>query len=97
MTVGRGMAGVRSIGASLLDQVLAETVDPAYQQLRSVPAAIGCDVALWRLRQDGGFRFDLDDLYALATPGTRMIVINTPARMPNSMAGNIGKPSWFAA
>src|SRR5262249_28841751 len=53
-------------------------VDPAYQQLRSVPQALGCDVALWQLRRDGGFRFDLDDLYALATPATRMIVINTP-------------------
>jgi aspartate/methionine/tyrosine aminotransferase len=60
-------------------------VDPAYQQLRSVPAAIGCDVALWHLRRDGGFRFDLDDLYALATPGTRMIVINTPHNPTGAM------------
>lgn len=60
-------------------------VDPAYQQLRSVPAAIGCDVALWRLRRDGAFRFDLDDLYALATPGTRMIVINTPHNPTGAM------------
>jgi aspartate/methionine/tyrosine aminotransferase len=53
-------------------------VNPAYQQLHSVARAIGCDVALWTLRDDDGFRFDLDDLRALATPGTRMIVINTP-------------------
>jgi uncharacterized protein YlxW (UPF0749 family) len=33
------MAGVRSIGASLLDQVLAETVDPAYQQAADARAA----------------------------------------------------------
>jgi aspartate/methionine/tyrosine aminotransferase len=53
-------------------------VNPAYQQLHSVAKAIGCDVALWTLRDDGGFHFDLDDLRTLATPGTRMIVINTP-------------------
>ena len=53
-------------------------VDPAYQQLGSVARAIGCDVALWTLRHDDDFRFDLDDLRALATPGTRMIAINTP-------------------
>ena len=53
-------------------------VDPAYQQLHSVARAIGCDVALWKVRDEGGFRFDLDDLRALATPVTRMIVINTP-------------------
>jgi uncharacterized protein YlxW (UPF0749 family) len=32
------MAGVRSIGASLLDQVLAETVDPAYAQAAAARA-----------------------------------------------------------
>ena len=60
-------------------------VNPAYQQLHSVAKAIGCDVALWTLRDDGGFRFDLDDLRALATPGTRMIVINTPHNPTGAM------------
>jgi aspartate/methionine/tyrosine aminotransferase len=53
-------------------------VEPQYQQLRSVPKAIGCEVIPWKPRQDEGFRFDLDDLRALATPGTNLIVINTP-------------------
>jgi aspartate/methionine/tyrosine aminotransferase len=53
-------------------------VEPQYQQLRSVPKAIGCDVVPWKPRHDEGFRFDLDDLRALATPGTKLIVINTP-------------------
>ena len=65
------------------DRVVA--VNPAYQQLHSVAKAIGCDVALWTLRDDGGFRFDLDDLRALATPGTRMIVINTPHNPTGAM------------
>ena len=60
-------------------------VSPAYQQLHSVAKAIGCDVALWNLRDDGGFHFDLDDLRALATPGTRMIVVNTPHNPTGAM------------
>ena len=53
-------------------------VEPQYQQLRSVPAAIGCEVVSWRPRHDEGFRFELADLRTLATPGTRLIVVNTP-------------------
>jgi len=51
---------------------------PAYQQLYSVPRALGCDVSLWRVRDDDGFRFDLDDLEHLLRPQTRLIVINSP-------------------
>jgi aspartate/methionine/tyrosine aminotransferase len=58
------------------DHVVA--VDPAYQQLQSVPRAIGCEVALWRLRPENGFRYDLDELERLVTPRTKLIVINTP-------------------
>lgn len=58
------------------DHVVA--VYPAYQQLYSVPRAIGCDVSLWKLRPEDGFRFDLDELERLLQPNTRMIVINTP-------------------
>ena len=60
-------------------------VSPAYQQLHSLAKAIGCEVALWKLRDDEGFRFDLGDLRALATPGTRMIVVNTPHNPTGSM------------
>jgi aspartate/methionine/tyrosine aminotransferase len=60
-------------------------VSPAYQQLHSVAKAIGCEVALWELRDDGGFRFDLNDLRALATPRTRMIVVNTPHNPTGAM------------
>src|SRR5712692_4200166 len=58
------------------DHVVA--VYPAYQQLYSVPRAIGCDVTLWRLRAEDGFRFDLDELRRHMTPRTKLIVINTP-------------------
>jgi len=60
-------------------------VSPAYQQLHGVAKAIGCEVALWTLRDEGGFRFDLNDLRALATPGTRMIVVNTPHNPTGAM------------
>ncbi len=53
-------------------------VDPAYQQLQSVPKAIGCDVSLWRLTPENQFRYDLNELERLVTPKTRLIVINTP-------------------
>jgi aspartate/methionine/tyrosine aminotransferase len=53
-------------------------VDPAYQQLQSVPKAIGCDVSLWKLRPESDFRYDLDELEALVNVRTRLIVINTP-------------------
>ncbi|MDQ3412651.1 MAG: aminotransferase class I/II-fold pyridoxal phosphate-dependent enzyme [Chloroflexota bacterium] len=53
-------------------------VDPAYQQLQSVPAAIGCHVSYWKPRTDFGFRYDVADLTPLVTDRTRLIVINTP-------------------
>jgi aspartate/methionine/tyrosine aminotransferase len=58
------------------DHVVA--VYPAYQQLYSVPRAIGCELSLWELRPENGFRFDLDELERLVTPRTRLIVVNSP-------------------
>jgi aspartate/methionine/tyrosine aminotransferase len=51
---------------------------PAYQQLYSVPRALGCDVDLWRVGPETGFRFDLDELERLVQPRTRLIVLNSP-------------------
>jgi aspartate/methionine/tyrosine aminotransferase len=53
-------------------------IDPAYQQLQSVPRAIGCNVSLWKPRQEQGFHFILDDLRLLVSKKTRLIVINSP-------------------
>lgn len=58
---------------------------PAYQQLYSVPRAIGCDVSLWNVGSDTGFRYDLDELEKLITPKTRMIVVNTPHNPTGAM------------
>lgn len=58
---------------------------PAYQQLYSVPRALGCDVSLWHIRPETGFRYDVDDLERLVTPQTRLIVINSPHNPTGAM------------
>jgi aspartate/methionine/tyrosine aminotransferase len=58
---------------------------PAYQQLYSVPRAIGCDVDLWQVGHENGFRFDLDDLESLVRPQTRLIVVNSPHNPTGAM------------
>lgn len=65
------------------DHVVA--VYPAYQQLYSVPRAIGCDVTLWRLRPENDFRYDLDELETLVRPNTKLIVVNTPHNPTGAM------------
>src|SRR5262249_46081047 len=65
------------------DHIIA--VHPAYQQLFSVPRALGCEVSLWRLREEDGFRFDLDALERLVTSRTRLIVINSPHKPTGAM------------
>jgi len=66
------------------DHVVA--VHPAYQQLYSVPRAIGCEVNLWSIRaEDGVFRYDLAELERLVTPRTRLIVVNSPHNPTGAM------------
>ncbi|MCC6704761.1 MAG: aminotransferase class I/II-fold pyridoxal phosphate-dependent enzyme [Thermomicrobiales bacterium] len=66
------------------DHVVA--VNPAYQQLNSVPKAIGADVSLWKLREENGFRYDLDEFERdLLRPNTRLIVVNTPHNPTGAM------------
>lgn len=68
----------------LLFNVLLEPGDhvvapyPAYQQLYSVPRALGCDVDLWEIRPETGFRYDVAGLERLLRPETRLIVVNSP-------------------
>ena len=58
---------------------------PAYQQLYSVPAAIGCDVSLWRVGPETGYRYDVDALERLITPRTKVIIVNTPHNPTGAM------------
>jgi aspartate/methionine/tyrosine aminotransferase len=58
---------------------------PAYQQLYTVPTAIGCDVSLWHVGPDTGYRYDVAALERLVTPRTRVIVVNTPHNPTGAM------------
>ena len=58
---------------------------PAYQQLYSVPQALGCHVSRWEIRPETGFRYDVADLERLLTPQTRLIVVNTPHNPTGAM------------
>jgi aspartate/methionine/tyrosine aminotransferase len=58
---------------------------PAYQQLYSVPRALGCEVSLWQARPENGFRFNLDELEDLVKPNTRLIVMNSPHNPTGTM------------
>jgi aspartate/methionine/tyrosine aminotransferase len=75
----------------LLFNVLLEAGDhviapyPAYQQLYSVPQAIGCAVSLWQIRPQNNFCYDLDELKKLITPHTRLIIVNTPHNPTGAM------------
>lgn len=51
---------------------------PAYQSLYEVARAAGADVALLELREEDGWRLDLDRLRAALRPNTRAIVVNFP-------------------
>ena len=58
---------------------------PAYQQLFSVPRAIGADVSLWRVGPETNYRYDVDALERLVTPRTKVIVVNTPHNPTGAM------------
>ena len=58
---------------------------PAYQQLYSVPQAIGCDVSLWKVTPENDFCYDLNVLKNLVKPKTRLIIVNTPHNPTGAM------------
>jgi len=83
--VGNVIATHGAIGANMLaHKTLVHTGDrvisvvPTYQQHYSIPTSIGADVYRLRLREENGFLPDLDELRALALPGTKLIAINNP-------------------
>jgi aspartate/methionine/tyrosine aminotransferase len=74
-----------AIGANaLVHATLVEPGDhvisvlPTYQQHYSIPESYGARVDILKLREEHGFLPDLEELRALATPGTRLIAINNP-------------------
>jgi len=74
-TIGANMLVHKTLVAAG-DRVVA--IVPTYQQHYSIPASIGADVQPLKLREENSFMPDLDELRALAVPGTRLIAINNP-------------------
>jgi aspartate/methionine/tyrosine aminotransferase len=52
--------------------------DPGYPAYESQVSFIGAVPRMVTLREESGFRMDLDELASLVTPKTRMLIINTP-------------------
>jgi len=65
------------------DQVIS--VAPTYQQHHAIPESLGAKVDALRLREDNAFLPDLDELRAMITPSTRVIVINNPNNPTGSL------------
>jgi aspartate/methionine/tyrosine aminotransferase len=81
-----------AIGANaLVHQALVEpgdrvvTMVPTYQQHYSIPASIGADVRLLRLREENGFLPDMDELRALVGSRAKLIAFSNP----NNPAGSL--------
>ncbi len=53
--------------------------DPGYPIYRSLVNFIGATPVSAPIRQENDFRLDVDELRALVTPRTRLLIVNTPA------------------
>ncbi|TVY90123.1 Capreomycidine synthase [Lachnellula willkommii] len=62
---------------------------PTYQQLYDVPASLGADVSLWKLRAERDYIPDIKDLKELVNDKTSLIIINNPN---NPTGATIPKP-----
>jgi aspartate/methionine/tyrosine aminotransferase len=51
---------------------------PYYQSLGEVARSIGADVTEWRGQPENGWQLDMDELKAVITDRTRVVVINVP-------------------
>jgi len=51
---------------------------PCYQSLFEVARSIGCQVTLWKAREENGWSLDPDELRQHIRPNTKAVVINTP-------------------
>ena len=48
---------------------------PTYQQLYSLPASLGAQVSLWKAKENGNWKLDIEELERLIQPNTKMIVL----------------------
>lgn len=85
--ITHGTAGANALVHETLvepgDRVV--TVRPTYQQHYSIPESYGADLQELWLTDDAGWLPDLDALAALATPGTKLIVLTNPNNPTGSL------------
>jgi aspartate/methionine/tyrosine aminotransferase len=62
-------------------------VKPTYQQLLSVPEALGADVRPLLLRPENAYLPDVEELRSLVDGSTRLIVLNNPNNPTGSLMG----------
>jgi capreomycidine synthase len=58
------------------DVIVAQ--EPIYHSLTSTAQTMGCRIRPWVMREERGFRPDLDDLAPLLKPRPRLLVVNMP-------------------
>ena len=86
-----------TVGAAEANGLVAQTLlrpgdravvmQPGYQQVRGLAANLGATVVDVPLRQDEGWRLDLDALDRAVGPGTRLISITTPNNPTGTVLG----------
>lgn len=54
------------------------SIMPTYQQLYSIPEAIGAKVDIMHLKKENGYLPDMEELKKLVTPKTKIICVNNP-------------------
>ena len=65
------------------DHVIIE--HPNYPSLYDVPRSLGCDVTLFRLKYENGFKPDFDELESMIRPETKLISLTHPNNPTGSM------------
>lgn len=65
------------------DEVIV--LEPAYQQLRSLAASLGCRIRPWPLRYEDRFQPDVTAIDGLLGPDTRLVVLNLPHNPTGAM------------
>jgi aspartate/methionine/tyrosine aminotransferase len=81
-----GAEAIFAIAMALLrpgDHVVVE--HPNYPSTYEVPRGLGCDVTLFRLEYEQGWKPDLDRLEALVGPRTKLIILTHPNNPTGSM------------
>ena len=65
------------------DEVIVQF--PEFQSLYELPRSLGCDVKFLKLREESDYIFDVDELSALITEKTKLIIINNPHNPTGSL------------